>query len=190
MDLPKSVDRTRNALEGDSVRKIKKIEELEKELNDLQSKDMVDSDEAFGWKNRITQLQQELDAAKNKIVRLEATNQTYAQKVKDFSKDLIKAMQKVAQLECKSDEDQEKIKEQRRESMGAYKKAADFETATKVCNSTKNELNSVIQSLRDKIKALEDELQIKALDQVRLQNNDLQQYDSQVHSSSYKTGLW
>ena len=140
------VNRTKNALEGDSMWKIKRIEELEKELNDL---DIVNSDEAFGWKNRITQLQQELDAAKNKISRLESTNQTYAQKVKDFSKDLIKAMQKVAQLECKSDEDQEKINEQRRESMEAYKKAADFEAATNVCNSTKNELNSVIQSLQD-----------------------------------------
>ena len=65
--------------------KTKRINQLENELNDLQSKDMVDSDEALGWKNRITQLQQDLDAAKNKIFRLEAKNETYEGKVKDFS---------------------------------------------------------------------------------------------------------
>lgn len=37
--------------------KIKRINQFENELNDLQFKDMVDFDEVLGWKNRIIQLQ-------------------------------------------------------------------------------------------------------------------------------------
>ena len=105
----------------------------------------------------------------------------------------------------KADEDQEKIEEQRKELMEAYKKAADFEAASKSCHNTKSELSGVIQTLRDKIDALENELQKEAKqhahvqgtrDQVKIKNEDLkleitklqkklrelqQQYDSQVH---------
>ena len=184
--------------------KNKRIEQLEKEVYDLQSRDMVDSDEALGWKNTITRMQQDLDSTKNKMFRLEARNETYEQKIKDYSEDLIKARERVAQLEARADEDQIKIEDKRKELMEAYKKAADFEAAMKSSNNTKGELNGLIQTLRDKIKTIEDRLQKEAkqnaqvrgtLDQVKLKNEDLkmeiaklqkklresqQQYESQV----------
>ena len=117
---------------------------------------------------------------------------------------MIKARERVAQLEARADEDQIKIEDKRKELMEAYKKAADFEAAMKSSNNTKGELNGLIQTLRDKIKTLEDRLQKEAkqnaqvrgtLDQVKLKNEDLkleiaklqkklresqQQYESQV----------
>ena len=119
----------------------------------------------------------------------------------------IRDRERASQLETKAEEDQEKIEQQRKEMLEAYKKTADFEAAIKVCNNTKNELNIVMQSLRNKIQSLEDELQREAkqhaqvrgtLNQVKLKNDDLnqenvklqkklrelrQQYDSQVSHS-------
>ncbi|XP_068733032.1 putative leucine-rich repeat-containing protein DDB_G0290503 isoform X2 [Montipora capricornis] len=189
---------TKDYLEKDNACKDRRIKELEDLLHKSEHSAQLERNELQAAEKAKNDMELELKSTQDAIRGLEECNTAYEETIKQLEDRVAEIQQNNVRLENALEDSQRKLSSQMKQLSEMQKKVSDSETTRQSNASTKDELMRDLQSSKNKIATLEDQLCTSARDQAKASlavkemaeknaqlKKELQQLQSRLKEESY-----